>query len=485
MRYLCTLLVATITFLSFAQTPFDYTSFEGEELSLFSWEGEKIMLLTSSDELNATTISDFLVTMDAAYDYYTHCTGREPTYYHNVTYFNGLSTIAEVPSTCGAACGYLGWTGIEILTPYFDRVYNFLNDDGLYDHIPFYEFGRNFWFYGDKLKYEENDPVTTGFAVFMQYMIIEAIGVEGAPFGSWTFEGYKNMIIDKVYAYSADSSFNWHNTLGVGLGLPNTPGGEADLFASFCFYLNDYYCGSEWVENVWKFAEQRPNAVTTQDAVDNFVIASSQAANSDLVSLFKYWRWPVSSSAEAYIASLNLGIIELQPEDIALDLGEDAVFTVTSSDPNATYQWQIDSGNGFEDIEDSGQYSGAQTATLTVGAVNEDNHKNWFRCVISDDECGDISNIVRLTVNGVIGIADFEKEIDLVVYPNPTVDKAIISSPLANLKIDLLNIRGQVLESRKMDSEKMTLDMSHLSSGVYLIRVQTEAGTTVKKIIKQ
>jgi hypothetical protein len=56
-----------------------------------------------------------------------------------------------VSQTCGAACSYLGVTGTEIEPPYFQTLYDGIANNDLYDQALFYEFGRNFWFYGDAL----------------------------------------------------------------------------------------------------------------------------------------------------------------------------------------------------------------------------------------------------------------------------------------------------------------------------------------------
>jgi len=41
----------------------------------------------------------------------------------------------------------------------------------------------------------------------------------------------------------------------------------------------------------------RPNANTTQDAVDNFFLASCAAENKNLTTLFQSWKWTLSASA--------------------------------------------------------------------------------------------------------------------------------------------------------------------------------------------
>lgn len=274
-----------------------YKNFNGAQLNLFAWGGNHVMLLSRSSNLNRVAMFKWLKAMDTTYGYYKLCTGRDP-YINSPTYINNRTTIADVPSTCGAGCGYLGFTGIEMQNDYFDIEYNAISQHNQFDQVPFYEFGRNFWFYGSQLAYKANDPTTTGFAIYMRFTSMSAAGINGAPFGSLSFNDFKNSIMQLVDKYLADPSLNWANTLGVGKGVPNN-WGASDLFASFCMRLQRDYGGEIFVQNLWKEAGKRPAANTTQDAVDNFFLASCAAAKKNLTVLFQSWRWSLSSSAIA------------------------------------------------------------------------------------------------------------------------------------------------------------------------------------------
>lgn len=289
-----------LPFLIQAQTPQTYVTFQGDTTNLYKYEGEKTMLLAKSNALDTVIMQKWTNILDKAYNFYQSCTGREPEFLPN-TYINNKSTIASADPTCGGGCGYLGATGIELLDAYFDQSYISILTENKYEQIYFYEMGRNFWFYGNKLSYE-NDPITTGYAVFMRFMSMKYIGVDDYP----SHVDFVNQIRELRTTYLADTTLNWSNTLGVAQGVPESPWGAADLFASFCMYLEETY-GWQWLQNVWQYAAQRPDRATSQDAVDNFIIASSQAANTNLVSLFQEWRWSVSQSAIDYINSLNLG----------------------------------------------------------------------------------------------------------------------------------------------------------------------------------
>ena len=463
---------------SYSQTPQNYTSFQGTSLSLYAWQGNKIMLLSSSNTLNTTTMTNWVNAMDGAYNYYALCTGREPYFYTGVTYLNNRSTIADVPATCGAGCGYVGWTGIEMPNSTFTNMYNSINNQNLYNQVPFYELGRNFWFYDSQLKYKSNDPIVTGYAVFMRFMSMEAAGVQGAPFNSWSFTQFKNNVINLLPAYMADNSLNWGNTLGIGQGVPNSNLGATDLFASFCFYLRDNYCGQNWLQNVWKFAGLRPTALTTQDAVDNFIIAASQAANTNLVALFSYWRWTVSANAIAYINSLNLGSINTQPTNQTGNAGDNLLFTVTTSDCNAIYQWQIDSGLGYQNINNTGQYSGAASNTLTVSNITGANNGQLFRCIVASCSWADTSTVAILTVT--TGINDLTNENSFVIYPNPSNGKFNLVIATRNevkekqSQIEIYNMLGECIYKSLILNPQSLIDISAQPSGMYFYQIKNE-----------
>lgn len=294
--------------ISKGQEAIRYITFEQDTLNLYSYVGEKTMLLSHKNDHDSKVMQKWLASMDGAYEYYSQCTGREPNFFTGFTYVNDRSTIARVDKTCGAACGYIGWTGIEIMNTYFDRFFDDLAKRGEYGQEPFYEFGRNFWFYSDQLEYAESDPIVTGYAVFMRFMAMDYQKLKGANFWSWTFGEFRNEVKGLLNTYLADSTYTWSNTLAKGKGLRNTQLGATDLFASFCFYMFDNYGGHQWVQSVWKEAGLLPKKITTQDAVDNFIIASSRAAKQNLIPLFTSWRWPISQQVKDALSSMPLSV---------------------------------------------------------------------------------------------------------------------------------------------------------------------------------
>ena len=275
-----------------------YTSINGLALNLFAWERDKVTILSRSSDLNRSTMFEWAKVMDSTYNYYATCTGREPSQY-GPTYINSHTTIADVPASCGAGCGYLGFTGFEMVNPFFDETYTDIYFNSQFNHLGFYEFGRNFWFYGPMLDYKEQGsfPIAGAFAVFMSYMARDATGVNPSPFAGMTYPQLVAQLTGLIDIYLSNPSLNWGNTLAIDQGVPGTNTNAAGLFCSFLYRLRRDYGGETFVRNVWKYAGQRPNANTTQDAVDNFFLASCAAANKNLTTVFQSWRWPLSENA--------------------------------------------------------------------------------------------------------------------------------------------------------------------------------------------
>jgi hypothetical protein len=334
-------------------SPVPYTDEEGVNLLLYPYVGTNVALM-SRNALDPAVAARIVQTIDQAFDVYAAATGRRPSPFKT---YSGRDTVADVPHACGGGCSYVGATGIEILNPYFDYLYTNVRDHGLYDQVVFYELGRNFWFYDKKIAYKEGPGLgvlSTGYAVFMRFYSVAVSNVAMAPviIGTGALVPYTD-VVNEVIAlrtyYLADPTMTWANTLYANRAPANKYAlGATDLLASFIFELWAQY-GDSFVNNLWKEVGKRPDAVTTQDAVDNFVLAASAAAGEDLTLRFQAWRWPVSDKAvdeanarfdgkvvEFYNASLDHYFITVDKQEILdLDTGVHQGWARTSLSFNA------------------------------------------------------------------------------------------------------------------------------------------------------
>lgn len=291
-----------------APIPVSYTTFGGDLLSRYAWKGQHIAFLTERDDLDPQVMARLLSVFDGVYRYYAGATGGTPIPFNTI---DGLLTVADVPDTCGAGCGYLGFTGIELQSYWWQRLYDGVAQRDEFDQVLFYEFGRNFWLWelDQRLAYKQPDDagsVITGFAVFMRFASIDAVGVKAGPFNDTPWTVFRREVVRMSDRYELNRSLTLANTLLIGQAPANPLGlGSTDLFASFIMELQRTYGPTTYVPRLWQAVRSRPVANTTQDAVDNFVIAASIAANRNLRAHFvNRLRWTLSASAEAELGTL-------------------------------------------------------------------------------------------------------------------------------------------------------------------------------------
>lgn len=266
----------------------DYQPFIDSETSrdLLLCPGKHIALLLSprpARDLLAT--AQVVPATDRAYSVYRAFTGREPIPFRAAL---GRASIAEMPDgeTCGAGCGYLGLTGIEIASTWVDLLLDQVWTKNEYDQVVFYELGRNFWFYGDQLG--TIDPFVTGFAIVGRFVSMREAGLKGAPFGDLPFNTFRRVIVEEMLqTYLSDEGLTWRNTLAVGQGPPNPYGfGASDLAAAMFWqiYKDD---GLRGFRRFFTRLEALSQATTPEGAIDNFVRAAYAATGKDYRYLFK------------------------------------------------------------------------------------------------------------------------------------------------------------------------------------------------------
>ena len=91
---------------------------------------------------------------------------------------------------------------------------------------------------------------------------------------------------------------------------------------------------------------------------------------------------------------MDVPAISAQPKNVSVKAGEKAVFEVSATGMELTYQWQINrnDGNGFVNID------GADSAAYTSGVTDGDCNGFQYRCVISNAAGSVTTDAVVLTV---------------------------------------------------------------------------------------
>lgn len=93
------------------------------------------------------------------------------------------------------------------------------------------------------------------------------------------------------------------------------------------------------------------------------------------------------------------------------------------------------------------------------------------------------NNTVRVFENTSLSTSDFDSD-SFSFYPNPTNNSVNFSSTTAIKNITLYNLIGQEVISKQVNAENFSLDISYLSSGTYIAKLNTNEKSKSVKIIR-
>jgi len=85
-------------------------------------------------------------------------------------------------------------------------------------------------------------------------------------------------------------------------------------------------------------------------------------------------------------------------------------------------------------------------------------------------------------------VLDLPIQGEILLYPNPTTGQLIIENgELIMENVEIFNVMGQKQKTivNYQLSIVNSIDISHLSAGIYFVKIQTEKGEIIKKVIKQ
>ena len=89
------------------------------------------------------------------------------------------------------------------------------------------------------------------------------------------------------------------------------------------------------------------------------------------------------------------------------------------------------------------------------------------------------------TVFQALSNPDFEIDKSVKIYPNPTSSIVNISGDFNIKSIQLFDVQGRLLQTSLSNDTNTTLDLTQKAKGMYFIKVISEAGIKVEKIIKK
>lgn len=145
---------------------------------------------------------------------------------------------------------------------------------------------------------------------------------------------------------------------------------------------------------------------------------------------------------------------------------------------NGVSQWlSISPATGSLQPDDSQFHSVTFNATqLTVGDYSG----------LLKVKSNDIANpvvIIPVTLDVVLGVNELGEPNAVMVYPNPTSEYIRVQANHQINEVKLFTSTGQMVLSKRIDGQNVNLEINHLTPGVYVLQVETEAGISNRKVM--
>jgi hypothetical protein len=209
--------------------------------------------------------------------------------------------------------------------------------------------------------------------------------------------------------------------------------------------------------------------------------------------------------------------LTITPQINSISIGSNATFSAITSDSNASYLWQSDFGQGFQTLNNFGNYSGANTATLNIANIQLPNHTQPIRVITTSGNCIDTSNVAvinildtcitnvtvydtllttvtdTLVINATITGLNPPNNLNTIkVFPNPTNDHITINygnfASMSGYTLKIVNSVGQTVYTTPINQQTSYVDLSTWTgNGIYFVQLIDPQNNTIenRKIVIQ
>ncbi len=133
------------------------------------------------------------------------------------------------------------------------------------------------------------------------------------------------------------------------------------------------------------------------------------------------------------------------------------------------------------------KYNGASNLNDRFNDLTLDNQNNI--CVTGQSYSASNNSdyvTIKYSLNGVSNIDEINNKTDFLIYPNPSLDEINIKGQSwMNGTIEIMDAAGKVIfkQSYKNDLMNLKFSASNFKPGFYIVKLQTNTGSTAKKLI--
>jgi PKD repeat protein len=271
---------------------------------------------------------------------------------------------------------------------------------------------------------------------------------------SWNFgDGNSSGLQNLTHQYASASNYNVTLTVTSNLGCTNSitiqvlttatsaPTITASGATTFCAGGSVTLTSSNGSTYLWSNGETTASIDVVTDGNYTVIITNADGCTS-----------PASATTTVAVDQLpDLTVTEVNN-------------TITATQTGAAYQW-IDCGNGNQEI--AGATSIAFTPTVNGS----------YAVIVTSGTCSDTS---ACTVISTIGLNEQEL-VEIGVHPNPGFDVVEVTSTSEIQHFEMYATTGELIRL----VQETTFDISNLASGIYFLKVTTNQGTGMVRLVKE
>lgn len=290
---------------------------------------------------------------------------------------------------------------------------------------------------------------------------------------------------------SHSESFFYYNYPNADIDIRNLPNQRIDVGATPVNKILVNQSLSTYGDNTYSFLSSDENIIAAADittydlsvlrylnisAIDNsseaevkISVIGTDGVTSDTSSF-----WVKIGNDEAPVANGNLDDLTFSGTLINYQLPTDA-FTDPEGEPLTYSTTGLPCGIGMD--HKTGTITGITNASFPAQIT-----------IIATDKYGQTAEHVLNIVDGTVNIDNTLSEASFTVYPNPVHDIITINTDInESMRIEIYNNAGQQVKQIKRDNanEDVSIDLSDLNNGMYVIRIISDNYNQTKKIIKQ
>ena len=350
----------------------------------------------------------------------------------------------------------------------------------------------------------------------------QTISYSGSPalyLGNWPEGGRRfNGLIDELYITtdilhsnnftpleivqnpSANTFGLWHFDEGAGISTSNT--------LNISYPLNSWY----WDRRNIASGNQSTILWSTGETAENINVTPNNNTQYTVT---------VNDGITTFNDTININVLGnslvISPLINQLQTGSTATFVATTSDPNPSFIWQSNLGQGFQTLNNFGNYSGVNTTTLSIANVQLSEHNQPIRVISTSGNCIDTSNVALLNIldtcitnvtiydtllttvtdtliiNATItGINPPNNLNTLKVFPNPanthiTIDYGNFNA-MSGYTLNIVNSVGQTVFTTPINQQTSYIDLSTWTgNGIYFVQLIDPQNNTIenRKIVIQ